>query len=266
MKTLLKKRPRIAAAIAAMCIAGGIVTPAPAVAQTLSITQGDRILTDLHEGGRVGCTAGYLDRNIRTLRVVGHCSHGQNGNIVRDTYGRVIGRVIHNEYKGQAQPKTDISVISINPDVQIGGNIYSGDRWAPPREIRPGDRLCSRSSKMNTTLCGNVLYVDGNAIIATKNAGGIPGDSGGPGWVPGKGFIGSYVGVTEQTTYFTYPNQNPQSYANAWINDRRKDIENIQRTVVTNTLNAITAFLNDLEHNFPQFKPQIQQLRKEFGV
>lgn len=264
MKTLPKRRSRIAATIASLAIAGGAIMTTPAHAQGLSITQGDRFITDLHEGEQVGCTTGYLDKNHRTLRVTGHCSHGQIGNIVRDKYGRSIGRVIHNEYRGN--PKSDISVISINPGVQIGGNIHSGDRWAPPREVLPGDRLCSRSSKKNATLCGNVLYVDGNVIVGTRNAGGIPGDSGGPAWVPGKGFVGTFSGIRDNSVLFTYPDQHPLSYADLWMIDRRKDIENIQRTVETNTRNAIVAFLNDLEYKLPQFKPQIQQLRKEFGV
>lgn len=92
----------------------------------------------------------------------------------------------------------------LNDNVIAGKNIYSGEKKANIKDIEIDDPLCSYGAKSGTMHCGKVIDKTSRLVVGNKEAGGISGDSGGPAWVPGKGFVGVYSAKTEET-YFYVP-------------------------------------------------------------
>ena len=177
---------------------------APAVAHAgVVVNQGDRILVENSPGNYTGCTVGYVHKGLRTLTTAGHCGGGRGLKVV-DPHGNQIGTIGSNTYN-RSTNENDVMVVNVNSNVGIGGNRFSGDGWAHPSRVRMGDPICSYGAKSGKTHCGIVTGVNGRVVSATRNAGGINGDSGGPAWVPGKGFVGIYTAYWKYQVDFTYP-------------------------------------------------------------
>ena len=73
-----------------------------------------------------------------------------------------------------------------------GENIYSGNQVVSPEDIEVGDTIHSYGGKTGQQYTGTVTRTDGHQVLATGEAGGLPGDSGGPAWIDGKGLVGVY--------------------------------------------------------------------------
>lgn len=190
------------------------------------VQQGDRFWYEYEPGKLNHCTIGYVDAARRTIMFTGHCTTLPNAKVFASnpdgSPGVEMGNVTLNHYRGT--PHSDMAIANINHNVNIGGNIYSGDKWVMPHQVMPGDRVCSRGANSNAVHCGFSLGWEApNLVQATRNAGGIPGDSGGPAWVPGKGFIGMYSGYTNARTFWTYPDM---SYGKIDISILKKNAEN----------------------------------------
>ncbi|OHF40301.1 hypothetical protein [Corynebacterium sp. HMSC074A01] len=171
------------------------------------VKQGDEILTDevLSYGS---CTLGYVDRRAGIGYTAGHC--GFAGQPVLNTRRQIIGYFesstmitrkanLYLDYGAQIFPElgkytyrgpmADTARIRFVPGVTVGGNSLSGDRIVPLREIRSGDKVCATGISSRRVSCGVVDRVHGQTIFA-HHTGLRHGDSGGPAWIPGKGFIG----------------------------------------------------------------------------
>lgn len=171
------------------------------------VQQGDAIRTDnvLTYGQ---CTLGYVDKRARVGYTAGHC--GLAGQPVLNTRMQIIGYFesstlitrkanLYVDYAGQIFPELakytyrgplkDMARIRFVPGVSLAGNPLSGDRIVPLREIRGGDKVCATGVASRRVSCGTVQHVHGQTIFAHHN-GLRNGDSGGPAWIPGKGFIG----------------------------------------------------------------------------
>lgn len=144
------------------------------------IDQGETIFTLGHQ-----CTVGYIDHHASRVYTAGHC--GQNGAsvLVKEENYLNIG-TFNTNYNWDIH-RNDFGWIDV-PRHFLGQNKYSGNNIAT--NISRGDKICSYGSYSNKTYCGVVRGQDGNLVLS--GAGGIPGDSGGPAWIPGKGFVGVY--------------------------------------------------------------------------
>lgn len=171
------------------------------------VNQGDEIRMNLVvTQGR--CTLGYVDRRAGIAYVAAHC--GIAGQPVYNTRGQIIGYFDASNFITQtlstpfysvasvspalsnalfSGASKDIATIRFVPGVVPGGNSFSGDRIMPLSQIRSGDTLCATGAVSRRISCGKVDRVRGETIFAYH--GGLRhGDSGGPAWIPGKGFVG----------------------------------------------------------------------------
>ena len=203
-----------------------LITPIPQASANPSpfIQQGDEALIEKSPGAFIVCTIGYVDAHRRNFMFTGHCANGNVGDIVYNDQLQEIGRVSENYHKGAAY--NDIAVVNVTHG-NIGNNIYSGDVWVAPHTIKRGEKVCSYGANSNKIHCGIITGKESpNVIIASRNSGGISGDSGGPAWIPGRGLIGIYSGMTEDTAVFTYPDINYGKIRIPTINDIKQDITN----------------------------------------
>lgn len=169
-------------------------------------------VTEVYQGDKItirgkSCTVGYIDHKNRVAYTAGHCGFTDETVEVFDTSNNPIG-TIYTRYSRERTPfvSADQAVIKLYDDVYPGENIFSGNIKIDYTDIRPGDRVCSFSRTTQQTMCGEVLYTARNSIGATRNAAGDRGDSGGPAWIEGKGFVGLYVGYAHnegQDTLFS---------------------------------------------------------------
>lgn len=207
------------------------LTPAIASANPVPfIQQGDKVLIENGPGNIAVCTIGYVDEHRRNFMFTGHCSGGRVGSKVMNDRYQEIGRVEVNYYRGTVW--SDIAVVNVT-NGNIGGNIHSGNTWVQPHTVRRGETLCSYGANSGAVHCGRVTGRDlPNAIIGSRNSGGIGGDSGGPAWIPGRGLVGFYSGFTDDSAIFTYPDNN---YGKIYI----PTIDDIRRDINTNINNGI---------------------------
>lgn len=162
-----------------------------------NISQGDMITA-----GETTCTVGYIDKEQRLLYTANHCGYGTSD--VFNAEGKKIGQLQSTYIDGTTPPSKDIAVIKLDENVTPGDNTYSGDKKVSVDELKPRDTICSYSRKQEKVRCGQIIDTDNNVIIATRNAGGEQGDSGGPAWVVNNigapiGFVGTYLGFWEDT-------------------------------------------------------------------
>ena len=200
----MRFRRRVACVVASLCAVGGVLG-APAASATTVVNQGDQIALQL-AGYVTQCTVGYVDPGRQTLTIAGHCSDGQTGTRVYDMHGEFIGKVVHNPHNRRTSD-FDMATVKLNGNAQAGSNRFSGNRWITPRELSLGEEACTYSSQKSTIYCGHINHISGR-VVRVSAAGVIGGDSGGPAWVPGRGFIGVTVTVEPSTgTEVTYPDE-----------------------------------------------------------
>ena len=156
------------------------------------ISQGDKIII---EGGRV-CTVGYVDKEKHKAYIADHCAVLNKKSTVDNENRTEIG-VINGTFDmsniGLSQARKDVAHIDLYDRTVVGENKFSGDKRVSTRDVKIGDEMCTYSRMLNKEVhCGKVKYVDGNVVVGDRYVNGIPGDSGGPSWIPGKGFVGVY--------------------------------------------------------------------------
>ncbi|MCS4535572.1 S1 family peptidase [Corynebacterium sp. HS2168-gen11] len=105
----------------------------------------------------------------------------------------------------------DLAYIDISQYPQIAGiNQYSGDTTYWPTV---GEKVCRYGARTglikplhptNKVFCGTVIDVN-DYFVYTSALGTEQGDSGGPAWVPGKGYIGQVLGFEEFTLQNNVP-------------------------------------------------------------
>ncbi len=181
---------RLLPSVLAFAVVAGLVA-APAGAQVASISQGSSVIVQ----GTGICTVGYNDYANRRSFVAAHC--GREGARVQAFDPRTgarsgaVGTLYRSKlYDGHLS--NDWAAIQWDPGVHMGPNARSGNGWVYPRDIQLGETVCyfgQTSHAGGGQTCGrfagsadNTFFVD---MPATR-----PGDSGGPMWVPGRGFVG----------------------------------------------------------------------------
>lgn len=192
------------AADTAANISGQLGRNAPA---GTAVSQGDRIQT-IRGIFYDECTLGYVNRRAGVAYTAAHC--GLAGEPVYNEREQIIGfyedshlilRHLNVLLSNIAifnpavmpmvgsGPLADVARIRLVPGVVGGANTFSRDRIAPLHEVRPGDKVCAAGATTRHVYCGRVDRVNGDTTYAVMS-GLRPGDSGGPAWAPGKGFIG----------------------------------------------------------------------------
>lgn len=156
-------------------------------------------------GDRGMCTIGYNDRARGVSYLAGHC--GYKGDRVRlmdaatGQTSRTLGTFYPSEKYDASSFSNDWGVIKWDRGVKMGANIYSGETIIPLRDVKAGDEVCHHGETTHqgtsNVNCGP-YYGRLGQIFAVNMDSGRPGDSGGPLWVKGKGFIG-VASATGQT-------------------------------------------------------------------
>lgn len=227
----------------------------------VSISQGDKIVTEVSDDDHTLCTVGFVDEITRTITMSGHCAKGRAGMRVRTSDGDTIGYVAQNWYDGTNQ-ETDISIISVESGVYLGGNGYSGDHWLKPYEVRKGDLLCSRGASSDSVHCGDVLEVKKNLILTESSAGGIGGDSGGPAWIPGKGFVGVYFGGSSERSVFVHPDPNYETLTEQIVHVVKMKIYKAQEEANNKVAKPFRSVSNATKQAPPHLGTQLDEMLK----
>ena len=185
------------AATPAFAVAAPVVKDAPATAGVESgatpvVRQGDSV--DVLGKGR--CTLAFNDRGQNVSYTAGHCGQEGDRAVVVGKGFRATGTfhpsAAMNEDEGTAN---DWGVIRWDDGVKLGANGISGDSVVAPSLMRSGDPVCVYGAASKKTTCGSFAGVLGNNLY-WDGPSGKPGDSGGPVWVEGKGFLSIYTGVS----------------------------------------------------------------------
>mgnify|MGYP002714143700 CR=1 FL=1 len=173
---------------ATIFVAFGLVAPAANAAPV--VNQGDRIFMDVGFS-RNGCTVGYVDHAKRQFITSGHCVNFPGQPVFNERRER-IGTVMTppmDLFPGQ----NDYAYIALR-GAHPGANGFSGNGRVHPSHIRPGERICTFGASTRQQFCGTVYAVRGSAIFFQDAVGTRSGDSGGPTWIPGRGFVGALSG------------------------------------------------------------------------
>ena len=169
---------RISRALLAAAVALGMQS-VPAEAQ-VRVEQGAPVRID----GTGTCTIGFNDPARHRSLVAAHC--GAEG--ARVNAGGATGTLFRSKaYDGHLS--NDWAAIQWDAGVAVGGNRFSGDAWVHPNDVRLGETICYFSRTRGAQTCGRFSgSADGTFFVAAPLS--HPGDSGGPMWVPGRGFVG----------------------------------------------------------------------------
>lgn len=194
----------LAALAATLLIAVGLAVPsdgglsaapsAHAAPARPVVNQGDEIIIDRGQGVKASCTVAYVDARHRLAMTAGHCVTVP-GLPVMNAQRQRIGTVVTpplDAFPGQ----NDFAYILLH-GADPGRNGYSGPNKIHPNHIRPGERVCTHGATTRRTVCGTVHAVRGGAVFVAGMPPTTHGDSGGPSWIPGRGFVGPHSGRTD---------------------------------------------------------------------
>ncbi|WP_288833293.1 hypothetical protein [uncultured Corynebacterium sp.] len=179
---------------AATCLLASLTA---ALAQTLTVVgvdQGQRIIV----GNTSACTIAFNDPGAATSLTAAHC--GRTGDRVRvegpDGVSGEIGTLTRSERYFDGQSSNDWATIRWDDAAEVRPNAHSGDALVAPGELAQGDRICRYGASTQRTVCGSYIGRVGLNIYWDAEHG-HPGDSGGPVWAEGKGFVAVYSGSND---------------------------------------------------------------------
>lgn len=151
--------------------------------KTIIINQGDLIITDTDiYGMNYTCTIGYVGDGFAITAA--HCAEYEGMKIV-DKNRQLIGKIVLSDQESNQ----DTAIIKLEENV-AGSNIYSGDYIVSMAELSPDDEFCQFGQTTKQVLCAEQGGLARYGYMWSK-AKAQNGDSGGPVWVKGKGFVGS---------------------------------------------------------------------------
>lgn len=195
------------ALLAAILFTTVVAAPTTANAQSsFVITQGDPIYIGYYYGDGSytidsRCTLGYNSVADHASLTAAHCTHNGDTVFVKSGYNYYpVGNIYAADgYQFFRHPSygefalNDQALIVWSNDVILGGNIYSTDAWVGDNgPVYMSDRVCFHGytthgdSKKYT--CGPMMGIIRELAYAEFASQG--GDSGGPVWIPNKGFLG----------------------------------------------------------------------------
>lgn len=163
-----------------------ILTPTTA-ASGVQVDQGSKVFVAKHGY----CTIGYNDPAQALSYIAGHC--GDDGSRATVTVGgaQASGTFFPSSAFGASATGNDWGAIRWDDGVQLGPNAVTGDEVADLASLAPGDELCLLSA--GETRCSEFVGRLNNNVYWDEPVG-VRGDSGGPVWAPGKGFVAVYSG------------------------------------------------------------------------
>lgn len=158
----------------------------PATAASL-VSQGDRV--QVAERGH--CTISFNDPSQKVSYTAGHC--GKSGE--RAVSGNATGTFYPSLEYGKSLTGNDWGLIRWDDGVELGPNQMSGDTVVELSQVKVGERVCSYGSSTQAVVCGPYSGRLGNNVY-WDTVSGKPGDSGGPVWVQGRGYLAVYSGTS----------------------------------------------------------------------
>lgn len=153
------------------------------------MSQGDAVTFT----GGLRCTIGYNDAARGLSYVAGHC--GDPGARASVSKNGVTSEGTFQPSREASANETgnDWGLITWDDGVRLGANSLSGDTVLDPAQVKKGERVCMFGSASRRALCGPFAGNLGNNVY-WDGPNGVNGDSGGPVWVDGKGFLAVYSG------------------------------------------------------------------------
>lgn len=168
-----------------------------------TIAQGE-LVEFFSDQGTFSCTAGFNDRVAHRTYFAAHCIE----DLVSQDFGIIVGEGAEIKHAGTAYISpgfkrytedfvslNDWGYVDWNEDVSLSYNRLTGDTKLSMDSLEVGERICYHGGvthgNADTMTCGTVAFVHGESVWMDF-AGGEPvlGDSGGPVWIPGRGFVG----------------------------------------------------------------------------
>ncbi|CAB0616904.1 hypothetical protein FRC0129_02074 [Corynebacterium diphtheriae] len=177
-------------------------TPEPTHIPGVAVDQGDSLLVRA-DGNMLGvCTVGFVDTENNRVWTDAHC--GENGAAVMDNFQNPIG-ILHHVYPSEWEQlqniqgtewsvnsrASDVAYVEIDDPAVLGQNYFSQNTIA--RDPAVGDNLCNYGGRTDRVACTPITNINGPVVI-TANNGSDHGDSGGPAWIEGKGYVGQLLG------------------------------------------------------------------------
>lgn len=164
------------------------------------VSQGDAVNI-----GNLRCTIGFVNKDY--IITSAHCNKDGVGAHAYQ-HGVHIGTVVaqpnlaNEDYGWINNVSHDWTVIKLNDNIYAGGNVYSKGNNAHISfdDVAIGDTVCSYGYTSKKVSCGRVEDKR-HQVLYTDDTSKQSGDSGGPMWIPGKGFVGLYYGTTKGGTH-----------------------------------------------------------------
>lgn len=186
---------KLRAGTAGLVLAAATITPTAAAAAAPTVpVQG----MPINIGMTGSCTLGFNDHEKGVSYTAAHCAAhaGQRVSLVDPRTGRTsrpLGTITPSSKYQSSKIDNDWAVITWDKDVKLGGNPYSGDRLLSLDQVKEGDKVCfhgeTTHSGTGNISCGEYFGSVGQSFVTSIRAG-HPGDSGGPMWIDGGGFVG----------------------------------------------------------------------------
>lgn len=146
--------------------------------------------------GYGSCTIGYNDPAKAVSYLAAHCGEeGARVSLLDRTTGEFSEEMgtFHPSTVYTRLPYNDWARIEWDDGVQMGSNSFSGDRILRKDEVHVGDKVCSHGETTHTgtrdVSCGTFGGWSGESF-GVQETSWQQGDSGGPVWVPERGFLG----------------------------------------------------------------------------
>ncbi|CAB0570857.1 hypothetical protein CIP107521_02099 [Corynebacterium diphtheriae] len=177
-------------------------SPEPTHIPGVAVDQGDSLLVRA-DGNMLGvCTVGFVDTENNRVWTDAHC--GENGAAVMDNFQNPIG-TLHHVYPSEWEQlqniqdtewsvnsrASDVAYVEIDDPAVLGQNYFSQNTIT--RDPAVGDNLCNYGGRTDRVACTPITNINGPVVI-TANNGSDHGDSGGPAWIEGKGYVGQLLG------------------------------------------------------------------------
>lgn len=174
----------------------------------IGILQGDPIVTNVNVN-KQGiftsnmCTVGYIDKQRRLLYTAGHCFNGINNPSETIVYNQDMNPIgyldmhnginmrKHNPHDSTTILGNDWAKIHLYDHIFVDNPISGNGIINAHKDAKVGEELCYFSRKNEKIFCSHIMKIKDNVIVTgNKENSTIHGDSGGPAWIPQRGFVG----------------------------------------------------------------------------